>query len=644
MDEERTTLSDVRRFEMEEQPEDPGPSCGIKIRPNEATVGHRQVRVVFMWRKARLKTVELISQGQLEKEQPASPARLRIIGPVGPLAEIELKVPQQNTFESRKADGEGFVICGIPGDPAFEKPDGTSELDLHASLLLFGTYVAEAKLMLRNGTVIGSSTEFKIMARPLMKADELKISMDRATNQLTLDQALWVAIRRSTERISFHEYDTFVKSYVCSDNDPGAGDPTLSSSVVFPFGDMYKRLKQATELFLIQKCGVKLTDIEFAHVVSELSEESSRLGRPLSEGDIKKIWEACLVEVGDHVLTLPYLGVVVDRLDGLIRPESTSLQSKPDAPREELAKCYGIVRNKLSKPFFLELIWSYWHEEGMLVHALNAVSRRFQNKRRSFGPDPLARLDIDPLRPLNNLLWAYVADEQHQLTINRRACEYSHLYGFSMEGKTASALATADCRSQFLEALHTLLYVTSVFYKESDDTTVVPDGFPVLRALKDLHMLLAEGAHNQFGDLPSTARMEMLMQQWLLARREMREFLGGRTMMPYRERWMDSVDTMKKLQGWTDVSIVHFNDLARFGENILWSVRYGNWNMVENPQNAHNWALYWRPDIQGYSYAYRAVTGIDLTSDISYVEHAQLRDLPPAVHLRKRLAMQMRAR
>ena len=47
---------------------------------------------------------------------------------------------------------------------------------------------------------------------------------------------------------------------------------------------------------------------------------------------------------------------------------------------------------------------------------------------------------------------------------------------------------------------------------------MVADGFPVLNALREVHLLLAEGAHNQYGDLPWTARQEMLMQQWLLAR------------------------------------------------------------------------------------------------------------------------------
>ena len=50
----------------------------------------------------------------------------------------------------------------------------------------------------------------------------------------------------------------------------------------------------------------------------------------------------------------------------------------------------------------------------------------------------------------------------------------------------------------------------------------------MLNALKEVHLILSQGAHNQFGDLPSTARIEMLMQQWLLARPEFREFLPTR--------------------------------------------------------------------------------------------------------------------
>ncbi len=280
----------------------------------------------------------------------------------------------------------------------------------------------------------------------------------------------------------------------------------------------------------------------------------------------------------------------------------------------------------------------------MLVQTINAISLRFQNKRMRAGRDPLANLDIDPLRPLNNLLWGYVQDEQHRLSLTRRVCEYDHHYGLPLYGKAVPQVRGADSRSKFLEGFHNLLYLCQVFFNQDDDTTVVADGFPLLNGLKDVHVLLAEGAHNQFGDLPSTARMEMLMQQWLLGRPEMRDFLSSRAMVPYTEPWMDRVDTMKRLQGWTDTSIIHFHRLADFGEQILLSIRFGSWNQVDHPEHAANWARNWRPEIQGYTYAYRAVTGVDLTAEVSDSQQRAMRYLPPSVLLARRLATQAEKR
>ncbi len=79
----------------------------------------------------------------------------------------------------------------------------------------------------------------------------------------------------------------------------------------------------------------------------------------------------------------------------------------------------------------------------------------------------------------------------------------------------------------FIQAFHNLLYRRAVFYNEADNLFKVPDAFPVLNALREVHLLLAEGAHNQFGDLPITARAEMMMEQYILSRSEIREFLGA---------------------------------------------------------------------------------------------------------------------
>ena len=47
---------------------------------------------------------------------------------------------------------------------------------------------------------------------------------------------------------------------------------------------------------------------------------------------------------------------------------------------------------------------------------------------------------------------------------------------------------------------------------------------------------------------------------------------------------------------------------------MLLSVRYGDWIDINDEDSAKNWARYWRPEIQSYMHAYRAVTGVDLTN------------------------------
>src|SRR5262249_16104772 len=155
-----------------------------------------------------------------------------------------------------------------------------------------------------------------------------------------------------------------------------------------------------------------------------------------------------------------------------------------------------------------------------LVQTMNAISLRFQNIRGPGDQNPLAFLEIGPLRPLNNLLWGYLQDEQHRLSLGRRANEYAYEYGFTIQGKAVPPLRPADSHPKFLEAFNNLMHLTAIIYKEDDDTTVKADGFPLLNALREVHFVLTEVAHNQFGALPATARQEMLIQQWLLARPE----------------------------------------------------------------------------------------------------------------------------
>jgi hypothetical protein len=271
------------------------------------------------------------------------------------------------------------------------------------------------------------------------------------------------------------------------------------------------------------------------------------------------------------------------------------------------------------------------------MQTANAISWRFQNRRTGApGRDPLAGMDIDPLRPLNNLLWGWIQDAPHRLTTVRRAYEYDHQYGLPLAFMSGPPVRSADSRSRFLEAFHNLLTMCAEFFRQDDTSTVIADGFGVLNALKETHLVLTQGSHNEYGDLPWTARHEMLMTQWILARPAIHDFLPTRTMVAYPEPWMDRVEAMNRLQGGSDASVLHFRDLAEFGERLLLGIRFGAWTTTIEPQSAANWVRYWRSEIQGYTHAYRAVTGVDLTerTDAS----------TPALHLRRRHTLELTGR
>jgi hypothetical protein len=487
---------------------------------------------------------------------------------------------------------------------------------------------------------------------------DARVTMRQTAAELPPEHALWVSIRNRTEAIGFENYFDFINRVLCGDqgnnSDADAvcgapsevtvgeiGAPSIDErradllNVPSIYGvDSYNLLKLATQAFLLFETGVAVkrprrldTGAPVGNLTDSIPGEQSRLGEDVQFDDFDLTGATDrLSEYLGTSAKLPYLRRIVNAL------VSSDAQSLP--------YCYDLLRNRFSCPSLLELIWSYWEEEGMLVQTMNAICMRFQNRRGPNDRDPLANLEIDPLRPLNNLLWGYIQDEYNRLTVPRRAYEYDHHYGMRLYGKAVPELRSADSRSKFIEAYHNLLYRTSQFYREDADTTVMADGFPLLNALREVHLLLAEGAHNQFGDLPWTSRAEMLMMQWLLARPEMREFLRGRAMVPYHERWMGQVDTMKKLQGWTDTSITHFRNLAVYGEQVILSIRYGDWSVINNQDNAKTWARYWRPEIQGYIHAYHTATGVDLSEETTDTHRTAARYTQPSVLLRERLSAQ----
>lgn len=450
------------------------------------------------------------------------------------------------------------------------------------------------------------------------------VSFGPKTGPFTPDEDLWKEIRRRTASISFNEYSRFIDSLLTDPIPPATGfntfdgvgadgeqAPSIRSDAGFKlqaslrkqlYGpDAYVLLQVATECFLMSRASTSSPEFESSPYLVGLAN-----GR-----------------------ALPYLKLIQERLAGIpVADENRLSLGATDG--------YSIARSRILDPCFLELIWSYWHEQGMLVQAVNAITLRYQNIRLGEGRDPLGAFELDPLRPLNNLLWGYLQAEPHRLSVVRRAYEYDHHYGLRLYGKAVPELRPADSRTKFIAAFHELLYQAHAFYKDDDIATVQADPFPVLNALRELHFVLAEAMSNQFGDMPSQARGEMLIQQWLLARPEIREFLRGRTAVPYPEPWMDCVDTMKTLQGWTDVPVLYFNELAVTGEQLLLSVRYADWatQTPTSTESAANWARFHRSIIQRHLYALRMTTNQDLTIDRVSVQAALQRDAQPAIRMR----------
>jgi len=263
----------------------------------------------------------------------------------------------------------------------------------------------------------------------------IAVTLRRATVPATSDLALWVVIRKSTEAINFKNYTAFIESALCSiDEKKSPRQKAWKSTELLadrmqqrrwrPFNDSdaYRFLKVATEAFLVVNGGVDTSAEDFEFDRDDAIDLNLSLGGACySPEDLEEWWDRYRgVTNGDQNDLLPYLALIQDRIgENAVR----RFFKTPDELDADLRSRYlNILGRKLHSPFFFELIWSYWQEEGMLVQTVNAIARRFQNIRNPRGgPDPLANMEIGSLFPLSNLLWGYVQDEPHRLSVMRRA-------------------------------------------------------------------------------------------------------------------------------------------------------------------------------------------------------------------------------
>lgn len=496
----------------------------------------------------------------------------------------------------------------------------------------------------------------------------LHVALMRSAASSTEDQALWTAIRNRTEAISFGRYSAFIHRVLCSDTatdaavcgGAGADNASMVTAAISARRadiaarpsihgvDAFQLLKLATYAFLVIEAGVAVqpprdartgaivttppapgNDPQPNSIHAAIPGEASRLGREVTYAQAQDALTTYLqTQVGTvGGVALPYLKRVAEAM------------VESGVQEEGMPWCDHLLRHRLGCPSMIELIWNYWTEEGRLAQAMNAIILRFQN-RRSGASDALSPLALAPLRPMSNLLWGRVQDIPNQLSVSRRAHEYAYAYGFALRGRAVDDLAPVETRSQFTEAFHGLLVRAAEFYRADANTTIVPDGFNLLQALKELHVVLAMAANNQFDELKRQARVESWCDQWLLSRPEMGEFLRARVMVPYPAKWMGAMDTLSRLQGWGEGTVSHYHYLATAGETLLLSVRYGDWTAALDQASAVNWVRFFRPEIQNYIHSYQAVTGVDLGAPVVDTRKADLRFVAPPTLLAARRAAQ----
>lgn len=497
----------------------------------------------------------------------------------------------------KQVDKKDFTLTAVSTDRMFEASFGT------LNNLISGQYIVNIDYPIISATGVAErgNTDTPIFVPDPVKANQpVKVNLQSTAFEKTPSQGLWEGIKNST--LDFRNMQSFVDHVLCK--------PVTNFTSI-------KGLTFDADQRKWAKNRLPFINVDEYSLVKYAIDTYMRVALRIDKEDV----------AGYPIAPLPYYNKILgDHMKEFLTNYATMD-----------GDCLVRSENMLNGFLAIELIWSYWTEQAMLDQAMGAISLRFQNMRGLHAVEPMMRFDTSPLMPVSNLLWGFIQDEQHRTTINRRVFEYQHAYNLTLLGKAVPRQRGVDNRSPFLNAFHSLLHQASLFYNDYDDQTRAADAFPLLIAMRDVHLLLAEGNHNAYFNMTYTTRVEKLTMQYLLSQQEMQTFLGGRAMIPL-ERHMSALDTVKTIQGWDPVGTLHYYELANTGERLLLGLRYGNWaDDMFNSADAGNWAVAFRDDISTYINAYRNVTGIDLSANSSRISPED-RGLQPAMLIQRRLA------
>ena len=365
---------------------------------------------------------------------------------------------------------------------------------------------------------------------------ETTVSMTRTETEFTEDVAFWTGIRNSTDALSFNTYLRFMDWIFCGGQPPTPGfeakrfgaknleykDLLTKRFLPFTDSDAYRVVKAATEAFVMVNCGVLQGKDRLLQAFDRVRDNAylDRRDLPTPPNELSEVFnDEYLVSVnrngGVLPYVLPYLAVIRKKLPDIPIKSIAFEDAVPGrACRQLLRDIARETRQPLPVGTHLVLLArrrdarangerhypalperTGTHFRGPAVQSGDGSAAPAQQPVLGLHPGRAAPADggTTPLRVRPPLRPAPGRQGRAEFPTRRHPVEIS--------GSLSPPVASR-----------------TVFYKQDDDTTVKADAFPVLNALKEVHLILSQGAHNQFGDLPSTARIEMLMQEWLLAR------------------------------------------------------------------------------------------------------------------------------
>ena len=236
----------------------------------------------------------------------------------------------------------------------------------------------------------------------------IPVRLARPDQGATSDQLLWMLVRNRTDAISFNNFDRFANSVFTgnprrrprtSPRSPTSRTERGHSSWARSVSTRTEILRTAAEYFLMHEVGlivqrinrppigpVVVTDVPSAdYEPIDIDFEAYRMNgrRPPVDwvGELRASYYRDLRGLaGTTPRVLPYFEQIIRRL--------SQIDGRPVDLLEEQMRfcdCYGVLPGRVIGPLAIELIWSYWHEEGMLAQTLNAIAHASRTGGRGGG-------------------------------------------------------------------------------------------------------------------------------------------------------------------------------------------------------------------------------------------------------------------